>query len=154
MLDLTDLKEAEKKATPGEWCSDACGDVWTNAEKEYCPGMEQNIFRTVGSTRCGPDRGDSVFIALFRNLCRPMIEEIESLRIQIAMANEQVHQLQTDPKKAIVYATLNKLRTELAKAQTALAYCAHPDKLHPQNNAPELVAREALRSIDESGVLR
>lgn len=62
-LDLQQLKSVAEKATPGNWYSDNDGDVWTDAEKEYCPGMEQEIFRVFGSTKCGPDRGDAAFIA-------------------------------------------------------------------------------------------
>jgi hypothetical protein len=56
------LKKA-KKATPGPWRSDYCGDVFTEAEKVYCEGVGGKIFRTIGSTVTGPDPGDGAYIA-------------------------------------------------------------------------------------------
>ena len=60
---LKDLEQKALAATPGPWRSDSCGDVWTEAEKEFCPGMDQELFRVLGSTKRGPDKGDGEYIA-------------------------------------------------------------------------------------------
>lgn len=71
------LRELEKKATPGPWRSDSDGDVWTEAEKEYCPGMDQELFRNLGTTRCGPDRGDAALTAEMRNTLPKIFEVLD-----------------------------------------------------------------------------
>lgn len=74
---IRELRECEAKATPGKWNSDGCGDVWTDAEKEFCPAMEQHLFRLIGTTRAGPDRGDAAFIVLSRNSIFTLLSIIE-----------------------------------------------------------------------------
>lgn len=64
---ISQIEAAREKATPGNWDSDNDGDVWTDAEKAFCPGLDQEIFRVFGTTKRGPDRGDAAYIAL----CNP-----------------------------------------------------------------------------------
>lgn len=79
---LSECREIEAKATPGNWDSDFDGDVFTDAPKELCPGMEPDLFHcfyNIGSTRCGPDRGDAEFIAFSRNNFLKLVECVSVL---------------------------------------------------------------------------
>lgn len=79
----TRLDEIEKRidaATPGPWRSDSCGDIFTEAETEFCPGMDQHLFRTLASTKCGPDRGDAAFIAHARQDIPHLLNKIDVAR--------------------------------------------------------------------------
>ena len=61
----TEMRAASEKATSGPWESDQCGDVWsTTAPKRYEEWAEAYLFRTIGTTRTGPDPGDAKYIAL------------------------------------------------------------------------------------------
>lgn len=77
---LSRLEELVARMTPGPWRSDGCGDVWTEAEKEFCPGMQQEIFRIIGGTRCGPDRGDAAGIAALRNAAEALLACAKALQ--------------------------------------------------------------------------
>jgi hypothetical protein len=64
---LSKSKKLREGATSGRWYSDTDGDVWTDAEKEFCPGIDQELFKVLGTTTSGPDPGDGKFIAHARN---------------------------------------------------------------------------------------
>lgn len=84
------------------------------------------------------------YISLSPSQFRSIIEEIEWLKETIDKDPNAV-KLDND----LLYAKVSKLRTELAKASEALRYYAH---LH-YSSTLVYDAREALRSIEESGVL-
>lgn len=90
----------------------------------------------------------------------PCIEEIERLRLE----NESLH---STMKESLNMARLlieggeeiEKLRTELAKAREALKIYASytnwaSDGMFSECDAPQAFAIEAIRSIEESGVLK
>lgn len=64
---LQESKELEGRRTRGKWSSDSCGDIWTDAETEWCPGLDQHIFRTFATTTKGPDSGNAKYITHLAN---------------------------------------------------------------------------------------
>lgn len=145
MLDLTELKEAEKKATPAPWGRQ--GSRYTENLVARIRGVD--LFGEYRSVACG-DEAD--FIALSRNLCRPMIEEIEWLRTR-----RTHHSAVTLTLHEITKKKNEQLRTELAKARDSFRYIdSVRDRRCLDNNCTCAydTASEALRSIDESGALK
>lgn len=88
---LSEMERLEKEATPGQWKSDFDGDVFTTAEKEFCPGLDQNIFRNIGTTACGPDRGDAAFIAASRQFVPRAIQELWKRDRALEIAKEALN---------------------------------------------------------------
>lgn len=129
MIDLTELKEAEKKATPGPW-------VLTNGEAADPTGIIDVIDPYYDYENSGISRPDDAhFIALSRNLCRPMIEEIERLRTCKEL-----------------------LQVELGKANYVLGwikrFAIRPEEESMEVKEMKCIASEALRSIDASELLK
>jgi len=103
---LKQLEEWEAlaaKATPGPWKGDYCGDVWTEAEKEFCPGLDQHIFRMVGTTTKGPGENDSAFIAASRTAVPALCQEVRSEREKNAKLEEQLREAVEVIKKCAQY---------------------------------------------------
>jgi hypothetical protein len=85
---IEDLIAMEKKATPGEWQADQCGDFWTRAETELVDEME--IYRGLGSTRYAPDDPNAIFIVSIRNAAASLLEEVRASREVIKNVASQV----------------------------------------------------------------
>jgi hypothetical protein len=83
MSDLTDkialLRKLHGESTAGPWCSDYCGDVWTEAEKETVDWHPEKVFRTIGTTARAPGEKDASFIAAAHNHLPEILAEVREV---------------------------------------------------------------------------
>lgn len=171
MLDLTELKEAEKKATQSEWFFNGYSAVhradysedWTDDFKDWyiCDGPV--VAGDTGTDQC---RQNLEFITLSRNLCRPMIEEIERLRanLKILQGDDLLAMVEENRMLRAEHSDLTSQNSELIKTADQLAsdYKKLTEKLGKASDVLKAVssdhcasrkvkdkAREALRELDE-----
>lgn len=80
MLDLTELSEMEKKVSPAPWIARM------EIVETKLGDLPIGVLTTENGVVCNGFY-DNPFVALSRNLCRPMILEIERLRKELKEAN-------------------------------------------------------------------
>ncbi len=72
------LRELLEKATPGPWKSDYCGDVWTEAIENPKDIQDyEGRWKSIMSTRTGPDNGDAELICELRNNAEKLLEALD-----------------------------------------------------------------------------
>lgn len=112
--------------------------------------MQQDLFRCLGTTMCGPDRGDAAFIAESRTAIPWLTELVERQEkiIELLVINSNQDATLLDEYQTDLY----DLEAKLAKAVEALKCCARPTTYHavgPIEEWGSYKAREALAEIKD-----